>query len=205
MRREYIFCSVIESPHIARRSPCRKSGPCGLGALSGLNWSKRMSFGCWANVGVRARVQATNPRSRIVFERIVLIGGILWLSQPWVKTRVQETRGAGARGGNLSLKNSIQPQMDGARQSHKQEWQSANGRWQIHGVLFRVDTAQGGWGICRNRREGKVWGWPSSIVTIKAARCGQDSISARPRCTPSRLTVVSRLSVVVASGAIMVA
>ena len=56
-----------------------------------------------------------------------------------------------------------------------------------------------------NRREGKLWVWPSSFVTIKAAMCGQESISARPRCTPSRLTVVSRLSVVVASGPMMVA
>src|ERR1035437_5697872 len=128
MRREYIFCSVIESPHIARRSPCRKSCPCGLGALSGLNWSKRMSFGCWANVGVRARVQATNPKSRIVFERIVLMGGILWLSQPWVKTRVQEAQGAGARGLISAVTNQFNHRWTqcGTAKHRNGAWQMAN-------------------------------------------------------------------------------
>src|ERR1019366_9998940 len=161
MRREYIFCSVIESPHIARRSLCRKSGPCGLGALSGLNWSKWMSFGCWANVGVRVRVQATNPRSRIVFERIVLMGGILWLSQPWVKTRVQEAQGAGARGVISALR--IQYNL---RWTERGRATNRNGRAQM--------------------ADGKSMGFSSGWIRLRAA--GESvGIGARGRCGAGRL------------------
>lgn len=45
MMREYIFCSVIESPQMARRSPFFSSKPPGRGALTGLNFAKDRSSG----------------------------------------------------------------------------------------------------------------------------------------------------------------
>ncbi len=45
MIREYIFCSVIESPQMASRSPGWSSSPSGAGALSGLYVAKYGSAG----------------------------------------------------------------------------------------------------------------------------------------------------------------
>src|SRR5437899_711615 len=47
MMREYIFCSVIESPQMARRSPCLRYKPVVGGALAGLNFCSS-GEACWA-------------------------------------------------------------------------------------------------------------------------------------------------------------
>src|ERR1035441_4675147 len=43
--REYILCSVMESPMMARRSPGCSSRPAGAGAFTGANVSKKGSLG----------------------------------------------------------------------------------------------------------------------------------------------------------------
>src|SRR6266568_596998 len=88
MIREYIFCSVIESPQIASRSFCFKTNPGGLGALSGLNFSKAASFDFCSSDCAVARVQPTNPIKKMSFERIVLMRLILGIPPPYVKPPV---------------------------------------------------------------------------------------------------------------------
>ena len=60
------------------------------------------------------------------------------------------------------------------------------------------------WWTCGNRREAKVRTWSPSFVDINADVPGIEFTNRNPRLTPSTLTVVSKLSVVVASGPIIV-
>src|SRR6266446_3146732 len=89
MIREYIFCSVIESPQIASRSFRFKTNPGGLGALSGLNFSKVASFDFCSSDCAVARVQPTNPVKKMSLERIVLMRLILGIPPPYVKPPVK--------------------------------------------------------------------------------------------------------------------
>jgi hypothetical protein len=57
MIREYIFCSVIESPQMARRSPFSSSSRFVCGALISLNFAKEGSFG----VGSGATAETNAP------------------------------------------------------------------------------------------------------------------------------------------------
>src|SRR4051812_21578329 len=82
--REYIFCSVIESPQIATRSPFFSSKLEYFGAGSGLNFSSPGSVGCCP--GAReTSAKARSAKRKIGFERIRLIGRILWFQTLSVK------------------------------------------------------------------------------------------------------------------------
>src|SRR5581483_3725034 len=73
MMREYIFCSVMESPQIARRSPSLRKCLCGLGASSGAKGWKYESAGFGSRFWALAvqQVASANRMSRD-FKRIVL-------------------------------------------------------------------------------------------------------------------------------------
>src|SRR5712675_1551603 len=62
MIREYIFCSVMESPQMASRSPGRSINSVGSGALRGWNFSRPLT---WAvSVGACANVEAATRTNR---------------------------------------------------------------------------------------------------------------------------------------------
>src|SRR5438876_12387116 len=71
MMREYIFCSVIESPQMANRSPFFKTSPAGLGAGNGWNFSKAASGGFGWMVCPLAREQINREKLNTKFKRIV--------------------------------------------------------------------------------------------------------------------------------------
>src|SRR6185436_16066697 len=64
MMREYIFCSVIESPMIASRSPALMYGPAWIGAFFALNFSKDGSAGLASNSSARKPAQIISDQSR---------------------------------------------------------------------------------------------------------------------------------------------
>src|SRR6266487_3982812 len=66
--REYIFCSVIESPQIASRSPFFKTSPEGCGALTGLNFSSDGPFADGESGWADARLQVSSPNKKSILE-----------------------------------------------------------------------------------------------------------------------------------------
>src|SRR5438445_438335 len=90
MIREYIFCSVIESPQMATMSPFFKSSPAGFGAGRGWKFSKAASVEFGWRVCPPARQQASRARVNRNFERMI-VRLILGLLSAGVKPRVHIT------------------------------------------------------------------------------------------------------------------
>src|SRR5437016_6212472 len=77
--REYIFCSVIESPQIASRSPFFKTSPEGFGALPGLNFSSAGPFAAGSSGWAEANLNVSSPSKNRVLG-VILRGDCLKFS-----------------------------------------------------------------------------------------------------------------------------
>src|SRR5438067_2109926 len=100
MIREYIFCSVMESPQMARRSLGWSRSFDGLGAGTGLNFSWRVCAGHWNETSaeitstLKAAPHAAWERRRLAGEFAKWMHGLV-VSADRLKPGLQTVRSSG--------------------------------------------------------------------------------------------------------------